>query len=119
MANYIRVPILESNITSASGPRYGVVNVEDVYDVAGSDFMNEIFLYTSMPAAGGEVEYISVLYLGEADIVTNQDLENLRNLILSANQNPGSNPIFNLIGEATGSTDYLVVSVGVGSTNPI
>jgi hypothetical protein len=40
-------------------------------------------------------------------VVTAQDIENLKDLIVEANQNPGSNPIFNLIGAGTASASDL------------
>jgi len=123
MANYIRVPLKDTSITTASGPSYGVVNVEDVYDVSGEE---HIIFYTDIPASTGKVIETTVEYYadgGGLPVVTAQDLENLRNLILSANQNPGSNPIFSLIGEATAAAadleDYQVEQIVVDEIAPI
>lgn len=126
MANYIRVPLKDTSITTASGPSYGVVNVEDVYDVEAASSDEHIIFYTDIPTSTGKILETTIEYYangGGTTVVTAQDLENLRNLILSANQNPGSNPIFSLIGEATAAAadleDYQVEQIGVGEIAPI
>jgi hypothetical protein len=85
-----------------SGPRYGLVNVTnaDTVEISGGD--EHIRIYTTLLADTATVQvYIIEYFAGAGGVVTEQDLSNLRNLIISANQNPGSNPIFNLIGAAT------------------
>ena len=101
MANFIRVPLKDTqrNTTYMSGPRYGLVNVTNAYEVEASGTDEHIRIYTTLPADTTDVQvYIIEYFTGFGAVVTDQDILNMRNLIISANQNPGSNPIFNLIG---------------------
>ena len=111
MANFIRVPLRSTAATAASGPRYGLVNVTDVYDCttegAGAE---HIRMYTSLPADTTEVQVSVIEYYANAGgtaVVTAQDISNMRNLIVKANQEPGSNPIFQLEGAATAAAADL------------
>ena len=110
MANFIRVPLRSTAATAASGPRYGLVNVTDVYDCASAGAAEHILIYTSLPADTTEVQGVTMEYFangGGTAVVTAQDISNLRDLIVKANQEPGSNPIFQLIGAATAAAADL------------
>ena len=127
MANFIRVPLRSTAATAASGPRYGLVNVTDVYDCADGGVVGEhILIYTSLPADTTEVQAVTMEYFangGGTAVVTAQDISNLRDLIVKANQEPGSNPIFQLIGAATAAAadleDFQVDAFASGSLPPI
>ena len=126
MANFIRVPLkdAERNTTYGAGPRYGLVNVTNAYDVAASGSDEHIRIYTTLPADTTDVQVYIIEYFASAGgVVTEQDLLNLRNLIISANQNPGSNPIFNLIGAAIADPadleDFQADDFVFSSLNPI
>lgn len=104
MANFIRVPLkdTELNTTYGSGPRYGLINVTNAYDVEAAGTNEHIRIYTTLPADTLQVQvYVIEYFAGAGAVVIDQDILNLRNLIISANQNPGSNPIFNLVDAAT------------------
>ena len=111
MANFIRVPLRSTAATAASGPRYGLVNVTDVYDCTTEGANNEhIRMYTSLPADTTDVQVSVIEYYANAGgtaVVTAQDLSNMRDLIVKANQEPGSNPIFQLEGAATAAAADL------------
>ena len=127
MANFIRVPLkdTERNTTYMAGPRYGLINVTNAYDVAASGSDEHIRIYTTLPAATTEVQtYIIEYFSGHGAVVTDQDILNLRNLIISANQNPGSNPIFELqVNDLNGGTnieeDYQADDFVFASNTPI
>ena len=107
MANFIRVPLRSTGL----GPRYGLVNVTDVYDCTTEGANAEhIRMYTSLPADTTDVQVSVIEYYANAGgtaVVTAQDISNMRNLIVKANQEPGSNPIFQLIGAATAAAADL------------
>ena len=111
----IKLPIYNSGPTDLQ-PRYTCVNVEDVYDV--------IHIHYSTPSFdAGDFLRASIDYTrGTASVVTDQDIENLKDLIASANQNPSSTPEFELIGarSATASTidEYQVVDIQIKSEDP-
>ena len=127
MANFIRVPLRSTAATAASGPRYGLVNVTDVYDCTTEGANNEhIRMYTSLPADTTEVQVSVIEYYANAGgtaVVTAQDISNMRDLIVKANQEPGSNPIFQLIGAATAAAadleDFQVDAFVSSSLTPI
>jgi hypothetical protein len=128
MANFIRVPLKDTqrNTTYMSGPRYGLINVTNAYDVAASGSDEHIRIYTTLPSTTtAEVQtYIIEYFSGHGAVVTDQDILNLRNLIISANQNPGSNPIFELlVNDLNGGTnieeDYQADDFVYGSNTPI
>lgn len=128
MANFIRVPLkdTERNTTYMSGPRYGLVNVTHAYEVEASGSDEHIRIYTTLPADTTDVQVYIIEYFangGGTTVVTDQDILNLRNLIISANQNPGSNPIFNLVDAATADAadleDFQADNFVVSSINPI
>jgi hypothetical protein len=98
MANFIRVPMYGA--TSGSKVRYGLVNVTNAYDVAVSGSDEHIRIFTTVPADTNDVQVNIIEYKGGSAVVTSQDLLNFKNLIIQANQEPGSNPIFNLEGLA-------------------
>lgn len=126
----IQLPIISSGPTALQ-PRFTCLNAEDVYAVSKAD------------SSSGEAEVIHVhyaklavasdtapLYLrasidytnGGSESVTDQDIENLKDLIKSANQNPSSTPEFELIGarDATVSTitNYQVVDIQIKAEEP-
>jgi hypothetical protein len=83
--------------------------VDDVYDCAISGSGEHIRLYTTELAESTEVQVPIIEYFaggsGSAEVVvTAQDIENLKDLIVEANQAPSSSPVFNLIG--AGSASY-------------
>lgn len=131
MANFIRVPLLDTvvNVTYGGVPRYGLVNVTNAYDVQmtspGDPTGEHIRIYTTLAADSTAVQcYIIEYNASHGDVATDLDLEKLRNLIISANQNPGSNPIFTLIpnalnGDTNVEDDYLVDDIVVVSESPI
>tara|TARA_R100001460_G_scaffold15631_3_gene34359 strand:+ start:84 stop:467 length:384 start_codon:yes stop_codon:yes gene_type:complete len=111
MANYIKVPLKDTTPTGGS-PRYGLVKVDDVYDCQISGSGEHIRLYTTLAAAQDQVQVPIIEYFAGGNgaaiaVVTAQDIENLKDLIVEANQNPGSNPIFNLIGAGSASVSDL------------
>lgn len=123
----IKLPIYNSGPTDLQ-PRYTCVNVEDVYQVdkvatSGSVY-DVIHIHYSTPSFdAGDFLRASIDYTrGTATVVTDQDIENLKDLIASANQNPSSTPEFELIGarSATASTidEYQVVDIQIKSENP-
>ena len=130
----IKLPIYNSG-PAALQPRYTCVNVEDVYQVdkaatSGSIF-DVIHIHYTTPAAvtdgttpqSGKYLRASIDYTrGATSVVTDQDIENLKDLIASANQNPSSTPEFELIGarSATASTidEYQVVDIQIKAESP-
>lgn len=123
----IKLPIYNSGPTALQ-PRYTCVNVEDVYQVdkvatSGSVY-DVIHIHYSTPSFdAGDFLRASIDYTrGTASVVTDQDIENLKDLIASANQNPSSTPEFELIGarSATASTidEYQVVDIQIKAENP-
>ena len=126
MANFIRVPLRSTTTATASGPRYGLVNVTNTYDVAASGSDEHIRFYTTNPADTTDVQVNIIEYYANAGgttVVTAQDISNLRDLIVKANQEPGSNPIFALEGAATAAAadleDFQVDAFVQSSLNPI
>ncbi len=125
----IKLPIYNSGPTDLQ-PRYTCVNVEDVYQVdkdssiIGGSVYDVIHIHYSTPALNaGDFLRASIDYTrGTTSVVTDQDIENLKDLIASANQNPSSTPEFELIGarSATASTidEYQVVDIQIKSENP-
>tara|TARA_R100001463_G_scaffold26963_2_gene62759 strand:+ start:78 stop:458 length:381 start_codon:yes stop_codon:yes gene_type:complete len=105
MANFIRVPLYGT--TTVSSPRYGVINVTNAINAEISGAGEHIRIYTSDIAdqvGSLEVQVNIIEYYangGGTTVVTAQDIANLEDLIVKANQEPGSNPIFELIGAAT------------------
>ena len=123
----IKLPIYNSGPTDLQ-PRYTCVNVEDVYQVdkvatAGSVY-DVIHIHYSTPSMNaGDFLRASIDYTrGTATVVTDQDIENLKDLIASANQNPSSTPEFELIGarSATASTitDFQVAGIEIKAEEP-
>ncbi len=130
----IKLPVYNSGTTDLQ-PRYTCVNVEDVYQVdkaatSGSVF-DVIHIHYTTPAAvtdgttpqSGKYLRASIDYTrGTASVVTDQDIENLKDLIASANRNPSSTPEFELIGarSATASNidEYQVVDIQIKAESP-
>lgn len=124
----IKLPIISSGVSSNLVPRFTCLNAEDVYAVskAGSP-ADVIHVHYAKLAFASDT---APLYLrasidytdGGSESVTDQDIENLKDLIKSANQNPSSTPEFELIGarDATVSTitDYQVVDVQIKAEEP-
>ncbi len=124
MANYIRVPLKDT--TTNGSPRYGLVNVSYAYDVAASGGDEHIRIYTSLSADTTEVIVNIIEYYtngGGTAVVTAQDIANLKDLIVKANQAPGSNPIFELEGAAIAAAadleDYEVDDFVQSSITPL
>jgi len=102
MANFIRVPL--RGTTTGASPRYGLVNVSNAYDAEISGSNEHIRIYSTIPADTTDVIVNIIEYYangGGTTVVTAQDIVNLKELIIKANQEPGSNPIFELEGAAT------------------
>lgn len=127
MANFIKVPLKDTTPTGGS-PRYGLVKVDDVYDCEISGSGEHIRLFTTLAAEQDKVQVPIIEYFAGGSgsavvVVTAQDIENLKDLIVEANQNPGSNPIFNLIGAGTASVSdlpqYQVDTFAFSSITPI
>lgn len=123
----IKLPIYNSGPTDLQ-PRYTCVNVEDVYQVdkvatSGSVY-DVIHIHYSTPSMdAGDFLRASIDYTrGTASVVTDQDIENLKDLIASANQNPSSTPEFELIGarsaDASTIDEYQVVDIQIKAENP-
>jgi hypothetical protein len=106
MANFIRVPLKDTTPAGGS-PRYALVKVNDVYDCSISGSGEHIRLYTTELAESTQVQVPIIEYFGGQVVVTAQDIENLKDLIVEANQAPSSSPVFNLIGAATASYSDL------------
>jgi len=124
MANFIRVPLKDT--TSALSPRYAIVDVTNAYDAAISGSNEHIRIYSTIPADTTDVIVNIIEYYangGGTTVVTAQDIENLKELILEANQEPGSNPIFELEGAATADAadleDYQVDDFAQSSLTPL
>tara|TARA_R100000005_G_C4949275_1_gene170505 strand:+ start:233 stop:607 length:375 start_codon:yes stop_codon:yes gene_type:complete len=124
MANFIRVPLKDT--TSALSPRYAIIDVTNAYDAEISGSNEHIRIYSTIPADTTDVIVNIIEYYadggGEA-VVTAQDIENLKELIIEANQEPGSNPIFELEGAATAAAadleDYQVDDFAQSSVTPL
>lgn len=120
----IKFPLKDSG-SSALAPRYTCVNVEDVLDVQKAGTYSETFhIWYNVPGADADdVLRLSIDYARTDDdpIITDQDVENLKNMILSANQKPASLPVFELISAAgKGASDiieYQVDGVNLKSQN--
>ena len=124
MANFIRVPL--RNTTSALSPRYAIIDVTNAYDAAIAGSSEHIRIYSTIPADTTDVIVNIIEYYaggGGETVVTAQDIENLKELIIEANQEPGSNPIFELIGAATAAAadleDYQVDDFAQSSLTPL
>ena len=104
MANYIKIPL-------AINPRYGLVNVSNAYDaeISPASSNEHIRIYSTIPADTTDVIVNIIEYYGGPGNapVTAQDIVNLKELIIKANQEPGSNPIFELEGAATAAAADL------------
>jgi hypothetical protein len=135
MPNMIKLPIYNSGPTDLY-PRFTCLNVEDVYSVDKAATSGSIFdiihVHYSTPAAvtdgtapqSGKFLRASIDYTrGTTAVVTDQDIENLKDLIKSANQNPSSTPEFALIGarDATISDieDFQVVDIQIKAEAPV
>jgi hypothetical protein len=122
MANFIRVPLKDT--TSALSPRYGIIDVTNAYDAEISGGSEHIRIYSTIPADTTDV-IVNIIeyYAGGGGVVTAQDIENLKELIIEANQEPGSNPIFELEGAATAAAadleDYQVDDFAQSSLTPL
>jgi hypothetical protein len=128
MPNMIKLPIISSGVSSNLVPRFTCLNAEDVYAVskAGSP-ADVIHVHYAKLAVASDT---APLYLrasidytdGGSESVTDQDIENLKDLIKSANQNPSSTPEFELIGarSATASTitDFQVADIQIKAEEP-
>jgi hypothetical protein len=106
MANFIQIPLYSTTPTGGV-PRYALVRVDDVYDCDISGSNEHIRLYTTQSADTTDVQVSIIEYFGGTTVVTAQDIENIKDLIVFANQNPSSSPVFNLIGAATASYSDL------------
>jgi len=124
MANFIRVPL--RGTTSNGSPRYGLVNVSDAYDaeISPASSNEHIRIYSTIPADTTDVIVNIIEYYGGPGNapVTAQDIVNLKDLIVKANQEPGSNPIFELVGAAVAAPadleDYEVDDFVQSSITP-
>ena len=124
----IKLPIISSGVSSNLVPRFTCLNAENVYAVskAGSP-ADVIHVHYAKLAVANDT---APLYLrasidytdGGSESVTDQDIENLKDLIKSANQNPSSTPEFELIGarDATVSTitDFQVADIQIKAEEP-
>ena len=124
----IKLPIISSGVSSNLVPRFTCLNAENVYAVskAGSP-ADVIHVHYAKLAVANDT---APLYLrasidytdGGSESVTDQDIENLKDLIKSANQNPSSTPEFELIGarDATVSTitDFQVADIEIKAEEP-
>ena len=124
MANFIRVPLKDT--TSALSPRYAIIDVTNAYDAEISGSNEHIRIYSTIPADTTDVIVNIIEYYangGGTSVVTAQDIENLKELIIEANQEPGSNPIFELEGAATAAAadleDYQVDDFAQSSVTPL
>jgi hypothetical protein len=124
MANFIRVPLKDT--TSALSPRYAIIDVTNAYDAEISGSNEHIRIYSTIPADTTDVIVNIIEYYangGGTSVVTAQDIENLKELIIEANQEPGSNPIFELEGAATAAAadleDYQVDDFAQSSLTPL
>ena len=125
MANLIRIPIKGASVGNSNEPRYGIVNVDGAYDVAKSGSDEHIDIYSAIPAGGTNVIITTISYYangGGTAVVTAQDIENFKDLILESNQNPASNPIFELEGAATAAAadleDYQADNFSISAGTP-
>jgi hypothetical protein len=107
MANMIRLPLKDAD---RPGKGYTVVSVEDVYQVviSGGD---TILLYYTTPQAAGMYLLVTITYSGGSVVAA--DITALQTLIAKVNQQPGSQPLFQLLSEDE------VTSVAASSANPI
>ena len=123
----IQLPIISSG-SSNLAPRFTCLNAEDVYAVSKANSPADVIhVHYAILAVASDT---APLYLrasidytnGSGAVVTDQDIENLKDLIKSANQKPSSTPEFELIGarDATVSTitDYQVVDIQIKAEEP-
>jgi hypothetical protein len=131
MPNMIKLPIIFSGVSSNLVPRFTCLNAEDVYAVSKAAASGSVFdvihvHYAKLAVASDSAPlYLraSINYTdGGSQTVTDQDIENLKNLITSANQKPGLIPEFELIGarSATSSTitDFQVADIQIKAEEP-
>lgn len=126
----IKLPIYNSG-KSALQPRYTCLNVDDVYQVtavkdsnssAGLDVIH--VYYTNPSGDAGDFLRASIDYTQQTQeaSVTAEDVENLKKLIASASQKPGSVPEFELIGargaSAADIVKYQVVDIQIKADDP-
>ena len=123
----IKLPIYNSG-PSALQPRYTCLNVDDVYQVtavtvgAGADVIH--VYYTNPSGDAGDFLRASIDYTQQntVAVVTAEDIENLKKLIASASQKPGSVPEFELIGargaSAADIVKYQVVDIQIKADDP-
>jgi len=123
----IQLPIISSG-SSNLVPRFTCLNAENVYAVSKANTPADVIHvhYAKLAVASdttplylrASIDYTN----GSTAVITDQDIENLKNLIKSANQNPSSTPEFELIGarDATVSTitDYQVVDIQIKAEEP-
>ncbi len=99
MPNIIRFPLSDSSINTKS-PRYCFINVENIFDfkiltnVSGYASVLQI-IYNKSGLTSFRFVYSAVYY--KYHVVTDADLTKLKNLIKSANKNPNSAPVFEVI----------------------
>tara|TARA_R110000765_G_scaffold316081_1_gene408534 strand:+ start:45 stop:446 length:402 start_codon:yes stop_codon:yes gene_type:complete len=127
MPNMIKLPLAGSGVSNVQ-PLFTVVNAEDIYEVekaigSGATYTVIHLYYTIQGAAATDFLRASIDYRTQdaASVVTDQDIENLRDMIISANQNPSSTPEFALIGARDASLatliNYQVTDVQMKSQN--
>jgi len=127
MPNMIKLPLAGSGVSNVQ-PLFTVINAEDIYEVekaigSGATYTVIHLYYTIEGAVATDFLRASIDYRTQdvASVVTDQDIENLRDMIISANQNPSSTPEFALIGARDASLatliNYQVTDVQMKSQN--
>ena len=109
--SYIKLPLAE---TENPLQDYCVVSVDGVYEIDTEVVSNQsvIHLYYSAAASvAGDYLRISITYAGDG-VVTADDIDALRLLILKVNSQPGNVPMFKLIDD-DGTNSYKV-RLGIG-----
>lgn len=109
--SYIKLPLKG---TENPLQDYCVVSVDGVYELDTDVVNNKSVIHLYYPAAAstsGDYLRVSITYDGNG-VVTADDIDALRLLILKVNGQPGNVPMFKLIDD-DGSDDYKV-QLGVG-----
>jgi len=121
MPNIIRLPLKGSGAND-NQPRYTSVSVDNVVSLekSGSNDRTIHVFYNSPGSATDNILRLSIDYswINVASIVSDQDIKNLERTIKSANQKPGSAPIFELFGainDSSNVTQYQVSGIDLKS----
>ena len=109
--SYIKLPLKG---TGNPLQNYCVVSVDGVYEIDTEVVSNQSVIhlyYTAAASTNEDYLRVSITYAGDG-VVTADDIDALRLLILKVNGQPGNVPMFKLIDDD--GTDPYKVQLGVG-----